>query len=90
MDGLTLSVPSADVSDRKHLTLWARSENTHGTLTAVFADSEGNELTAPLSAATANGWKQLTAAVPEGAAQLTRSALRENRLGSFSFRALAR
>lgn len=80
MDGLTLSVPSADVSDRKHLTLWARSENTHGTLTAVFADSEGNELTAPLSAATANGWKQLTAAVPEGAAQLT--GLRFEKTGS--------
>ena len=82
MDGLTLSVPSADVSDRKHLTLWARSENTHGTLTAVFADSEGNELTAPLSAATANGWKQLTAAVPEGAAQLI--GLRFEKTGSGS------
>lgn len=42
-----------------YLTLWARSENTHGTLTAVFTDAEGNELTAPLSAATVNSWKQL-------------------------------
>ena len=54
-----------------YLTLWARSENTHGTLTAVFTDAEGNELTAPLSAATVNGWKQLTAPVPEGAVQFT-------------------
>ena len=45
--------------------------DTHGTLTAVFTDAEGNELTAPLSAATVNSWKQLTAPVPEGAVQFT-------------------
>ena len=55
----------------KHLTLWAHSRNTAGTLTAVFADAEGNELTAPLSAATGNSWKQLTASVPDGAQQFT-------------------
>ena len=70
-DGFTLSVSPADVADMNYLTLWARSENTHGTLTAVFTDAEGNELTAPLSAATVNGWKQLTAPVPEGAVQFT-------------------
>ena len=53
------------------LTLWAHSRNTAGTLTAVFADAEGNELTAPLSAATGNSWKQLTASVPDGAQQFT-------------------
>ena len=55
----------------KYLTLWAHSRNTAGTLTAVFADAEGNELTAPLSAATGNSWKQLTASVPDGAQQFT-------------------
>ena len=37
----------------------------------MFADAEGNELTAPLSAATGNSWKQLTASVPDGAQQFT-------------------
>ena len=46
-DGFTISVPAADASSMKHLTLWAHSRNTAGTLTAVFADAEGNELTAP-------------------------------------------
>ncbi|WP_418374719.1 S-layer homology domain-containing protein, partial [Agathobaculum sp.] len=70
-DGFTISVPAADASSMKHLTLWAHSRNTAGTLTAVFADAEGNELTAPLSAATGNSWKQLTASVPDGAQQFT-------------------
>ena len=38
-DGFTLSASPADVADMKYLTLWARSENTHGTLTAVFTDA---------------------------------------------------
>ncbi|GAB2045011.1 hypothetical protein AGATL06_15080 [Agathobaculum sp. TL06] len=76
----TISLPQADVSGRKHLTLWTRGEGTQGTLTAVFADAEGNELTAALSAATTASWKQLTAAVPEGASRLT--GIRFERSGS--------
>ncbi len=67
----TISLPATDVSDMKHLTLWARSQGTQSTLTAVFADNEGNELTAPLSAVTESSWQQLTAAIPEGAKSLT-------------------
>ncbi|MGI6182056.1 MAG: phosphodiester glycosidase family protein, partial [Agathobaculum sp.] len=67
----TITLPATDVSDMKHLTLWARSQGTQSTLTAVFADNEGNELTAPLSAVTEASWRQLTAAVPEGASKLT-------------------
>lgn len=67
----TISVPRTDVSDRNHLTLWARGEGTQGMLTAVFTDAEGSELTAPLSAATTESWKQLTAAVPDGAVSFT-------------------
>src|SRR5699024_1479335 len=49
---------------------WARSTGAHGTLTAVFTDAEGTELTAPLSASTTDSWKQLTAAIPSGAQTL--------------------
>ncbi len=34
-DGFTISVPAADASSMKHLTLWAHSRNTARTLTAV-------------------------------------------------------
>lgn len=67
----TISVPQTNVADMSYLTLWARGENTQGTLTAVFTDAEGNELTAPLSAATTGSWKQLTASIPDGAEVLT-------------------
>lgn len=67
----TISVPRTDVSNMGYLTLWARGEGTQGTLTAVFTDAEGSELTAPLSAATTDSWKQLTAAVPDGAVSFT-------------------
>lgn len=67
----TISVPRTDVSNMGYLTLWARGEGTQGTLTAVFTDAEGSELTAPLSAATTESWKQLTAAVPDGAVSFT-------------------
>ncbi len=76
----TISLPRTDVSAMRYLTLWARGTGAQGTLTAVFADAEGNELTAPLSAATTASWKQLTAAIPEGAAALT--GLRFDRSGS--------
>ena len=46
----TISLPRTDVSAMRYLTLWARGTGAQGTLTAVFADAEGNELTAPLSA----------------------------------------
>ncbi len=78
----TVLLPDAAVQNYRHLTLWARGENTQGTLTAVFADAEGNELTAPLSAPTATGWQQLTAAVPASAVQLT--GIRFERTGSGS------
>ncbi len=67
----TISLPYTDVSNMRHLTLWARGEGTQGSLTAVFTDAEGNELTAPLSAATTDAWRQLTAVIPEGAVSLT-------------------
>ncbi|MDO4270757.1 MAG: phosphodiester glycosidase family protein [Eubacteriales bacterium] len=67
----TISLPETDVSGMKYLTLWARGERTQGSLTAVFTDAAGGELTASLSAATTDSWKQLTAAVPAGAAKLT-------------------
>lgn len=67
----TISLPQTDVSSMTYLTLWARGTGTQGTLTAVFADAEGNEVTAPLSAATTDGWKQLTATVPDAAITLT-------------------
>ena len=67
----TISVPRTDVSNMGYLTLWARGEGTQGTLTAVFTDAEGSELTAPLSAATTESWKQLTAAVPADAVSFT-------------------
>lgn len=67
----TISLPQADVSSMAYLTLWARGAGAQGTLTAVFADAEGNELTAPLSASTSDSWKQLTAAVPDAAVTLT-------------------
>lgn len=67
----TVSVPQTDVSAMSYLTLWARGENTQSTLTAVFTDAEGNELTAPLSAATTSSWKQLTTSIPDGAQTLT-------------------
>ena len=76
----TISLPRTDVSAMRYLTLWARGTGAQGTLTAVFADAEGNELTAPLSAATTANWKQLTASIPEGAAALT--GLRFDRSGS--------
>ena len=67
----TISVKPTDVSEMQYLTLWARGTGTQSRLTALFTDAEGNELEAPLSAATTTAWKQLTAAIPEGAAQLT-------------------
>ena len=67
----TISLPRTDVSAMRYLTLWARGEGTQGTLTAVFEDAAGGELTAPLSAATNTAWRQLTAAIPQGAAALT-------------------
>lgn len=67
----TISLPYTDVSNMRHLTLWARGEGTQGSLTAVFTDAQGNELTAPLSAATTDAWRQLTAVIPEGAVSLT-------------------
>ena len=76
----TVSVPQTDVSNQSYLTLWARGENTQSTLTAVFTDAEGNELTAPLSAATTSSWKQLTASIPDGAQTLT--GIRMERSGS--------
>ena len=76
----TVSVPQTDVSNLSYLTLWARGENTQSTLTAVFTDAEGNELTAPLSAATTSNWKQLTASIPDGAQTLT--GIRMERSGS--------
>lgn len=76
----TISLPQTDVSAMQHLTLWARSTGTPGTLTAVFSDAEGNELTAALSSAANDGWKQLTATVPDGAAYLT--GIRWNRSGA--------
>ena len=76
----TVSVPQTDVSNLSYLTLWARGENTQSTLTAVFTDAEGNELTAPLSAATTSSWKQLTASIPDGAQTLT--GIRMERSGS--------
>ena len=76
----TISLPRTDVSAMQHLTLWARGTGTQGTLTAVFADAEGNELTAALSSAAGDSWKQLTATVPDGAAHLT--GIRWNRSGA--------
>ena len=76
----TISVPQTNVSDMSYLTLWARGENTQSTLTAVFTDAEGNELTAPLSATTTSNWKQLTASIPDGAQVLT--GIRMERSGS--------
>lgn len=76
----TVSVPQTDVSNQSYLTLWARGENTQSTLTAVFTDAEGNELTAPLSAATTSSWRQLTASIPDGAQTLT--GIRMERSGS--------
>ena len=76
----TVSVPQTDVSNLSYLTLWARGENTQSTLTAVFTDAEGNELSAPLSAATTSSWKQLTASIPDGAQTLT--GIRMERSGS--------
>lgn len=66
----TVALPETDVSAMKHLTLWARGEGTQGSLTAVFSDVGGNELTAPLSAPTSTAWAQMTADIPEGAAKL--------------------
>ena len=82
MDGFTLSIPPMDIADMHCLTLWACSLNTAGTLTAVFTDAEGNELTAPLSAATGNSWAQLTASVPDGAAQFTALRFTKNGAGA--------
>lgn len=76
----TVSVPQTNVSDMAYLTLWARGEHTQSTLTAVFTDAEGNELTAPLSAATTTSWTQLTASIPDGAQTLT--GIRFERSGS--------
>lgn len=89
-DGFTLSVSPADVADMNYLTLWARSENTHGTLTAVFTDAEGNELTSSpvrrdgerLEAADRPGSRGRQSGLPV--------AFREKRLRSVSFRAPAR
>ena len=63
-----------------YLTLWTRGTGTQVTLTAVFADAEGNELTASLSAAATDSWRQLTAVVPDGAVYLT--GVRFNRSGT--------
>lgn len=76
----TVSVPQTNISDMAYLTLWARGEHTQSTLTAVFTDAEGNELTAPLSAATTTSWTQLTASIPDGAQTLT--GIRFERSGS--------
>ena len=76
----TISLPRTDVSAMQHLTLWARGTGTQGTLTAVFSDAAGNELTAALSSAASDSWKQLTATVPDGAAYLT--GIRWNRGGA--------
>ncbi|WP_283675266.1 phosphodiester glycosidase family protein [Butyricicoccus sp. Marseille-Q5471] len=66
----TIHLPETDVSEMKYLSLSARSAGTMSNLTAVFADENGEELTAPLSAATTTSWRHLTTAVPEGAAKL--------------------
>lgn len=76
----TISLPRTDISNMQYLTLWARGMGTQGTLTAVFTDAQGGELTASLSAATTDSWRQLTAAVPDGAAYLT--GIRFNRSGT--------
>lgn len=78
----TISVPQTDVSAMSYLTLWARGENVQSTLTAVFTDAEGNELTAPLSAATTSSWKQLTATIPDGAQTLTGIRFERNGAGA--------
>lgn len=66
-----IELPATDVAPHAHLTLWARGTGTQAALTAVFADAEGDELTAPLSAATTTTWQQLTAAIPAEAVRLT-------------------
>lgn len=67
----TLSVPPTDVSAMNYLSLYAKAANANLSLTAVFTDEAGGEVTAPLSAAPTSAWKLLQAAVPEQAKMLT-------------------
>lgn len=67
----TIYLPAADVSAQNYLSLWARAIGTQQQLTAIFADAAGEELTAPLSAATTTGWQRLQAHIPDGAQTLT-------------------
>lgn len=67
----SLTAPATDVTDMKYMTLWARSENTQGELTAVFVSADGDELTAPFSAHTSASWQHLTAEIPGGAQAFT-------------------
>jgi len=68
---LELSVPAADVTSMHYLTTWARTENVSGTLTAVFAGEDGQELIAVFSAEPTAAWTQITAAIPAHAKTLT-------------------
>lgn len=76
----TITLPRTNVTGRGYLSLLARSTGTMSTLTAVFEDADGNELTAALSTATTSSWQRLQAAVPSGAKTLT--GLRLERQGS--------
>jgi len=67
----TLTAPVTDVTAMKYITLWARSENTQGELTAVFVSADGDELTAPFFTQTSSSWQCLTAEIPGGAQALT-------------------
>lgn len=51
----------------QYLSLWIYGDNSGNTLSASFADADGNSLTQPLGALNFTGWKQLTAAIPQKA-----------------------
>lgn len=68
----TLLTPRALTNDLTSLSLWAMADTEGLTLTAVFENAAGEEITVPLSSAVQNGaYQQLTAAIPEDAEALT-------------------
>lgn len=70
----TLTLPSGD----RYLSMWVYGDASGNTLTATFADSEGQYSDAELTVLDFTGWKQVTAALPENASSLVSITITHN------------
>lgn len=66
---LTASFPLEDT--HRYLSLWVYGDQSGNALSAAFLGADGSALTQSLTTLNFSGWKQVTAAVPAGAATFT-------------------